>query len=155
MLIVCSGPDMFRALQKARELEVAFKQKFDATGLCVERIATGKEAVTEIAARAGAISLFTTRRFVRTANVLAEASKAGRATLAKTLAGDQDGFILLTLEDKPPEKSIINELGTIKVVSYDFPMMDVNTCTKWALAEARQMGLVDEKAVSEIVEATN
>src|SRR5690349_2995349 len=55
MLIVCHGPDTFRALQKARELELAFKQKYDAHGLSVERLASGKDAVTEIASRAGAI----------------------------------------------------------------------------------------------------
>lgn len=154
MLIICSGPDTFRALQKARELEAAFKQKYDAGGLSIERIASGKDAVTEIAARAGAISLFAPRRFVRTAQVLSEASKAQRTTLKKALAGDQDGFILLTIEDEPPSATTLKELGEVKTVRYDFPVMQPAAFMKWALEEAKRMGLQDEKSVRAIVEAT-
>lgn len=155
MLIVCSGPDTFRALQKARELETAFKQKYDASGFSVEQISSGKEAVTEIAARAGAISLFSPRRFVRTAQVLSEASKAQRATLKKALSGDQDGFILLTIEEEPPSASVLSELGEVKIARYDFPAMDARDFATWALEEARRMGLRDEKAVRAIVEVSS
>ncbi len=152
MLIVCSGPDTFRALQKARELENAFKQKFDKTGLCVERIASGKEAVAEIAARSGTVSLFASRRFVRTTNVLAEASKAQRAALSRVLAGDQEGFILLTLEDEPPNAAVLEELKQVKVVRYDFPLMDQGAYVTWAREEAYKLGIKEDKTVQEVVE---
>lgn len=155
MLIVCSGPDTFRALQKARELEAAFKQKYDAGGFSVEQISSGKEAVTEIAARAGAISLFCPRRFVRTSQVLSEASKAQRATLKKSLSGDQEGFILLTIEDEPPSAAALNELGEVKIARYDFPAMDGRAFVAWAMEEARRMGLQDEKVARSIAEASN
>ncbi len=155
MIIVCSGPDTFRALRKAQELEAAFRQKYDASGLCVERITSGKEAVTEIAARAGAISLFSSRRFVRTTQVLSEASKAQRATLKKILAGDQEAFILLTIEEEPPSAAVLSELGEAKVAHYAFPVMESGVFTKWALEEAKRLGLQDEKAVRVIAEATS
>lgn len=155
MLIVCSGPDTFRALKKARELEAAFKQKYDGNGISTEHISTGKEAVTEVAARAGAISLFAPRRFVRTSQVLSESSKAQRATLKRALSGDQDGFILLTLEDEPPTASVLNELGAdIKVVRYDFPLLQGKAFYEWALEEAQGLAINDLARVKQIAEAT-
>jgi hypothetical protein len=155
MLIICSGPDTFRALGKVRELEVAFKQKYDAHGISCERIASGKEAVTEVAARAGAISLFATRRLVRTSNILGESSKAQRTTLKKVLAGDQDGFILLTLEEEPPTATVLNELGSeTKIVRYDFPALQGKAFVDWALGEARLLNIEDERSVRRIAEVT-
>lgn len=155
MLIICSGPDTFRALEKARELEVAFKQKYDASGISVEHISTGKEAVTEVAARAGAISLFAPRRFVRTSQVLNESSKAQRATLKRALSGDQDGFILLTLEDEPPTATVLNELGKeMKIVRYDFSLLQGNAFYEWALEQAQKLNMQDTSRVKRIAEAT-
>ncbi len=155
MLIICSGPDTFRALEKARELEVAFKQKYDTNGISVEHISTGKEAVTEVAARAGAISLFAPRRFVRTSQVLSESSKAQRATLKRALSGDQEGFILLTLEDEPPTATALNELGKdIKIVRYDFSLLQGKAFYEWALEQAQKMNIQDFAVVKRIAEAT-
>ncbi len=156
MLIICNGPDTFRALKKAKELESAFKQKYDTTGLSVEHLAPGKEAVTNVAARAGAMSLFTPRRFVRTSNILTDSSKPQRATLKKTLSGDQEGFILLTLEDEPPTATILKELGTdIKIVRYDFPPLEGKAFIDWALEEARIMNIQDETIIRRIAGITN
>lgn len=155
MLIVCSGPDTFRALKKARELEVAFKQKYDAQGLSVEHISSGKSAITEIAARAGAVSLFASRRFVRTSNVLAEATKVQRGTLKKVLMGDQDGFIVLSVEEEPPIATVLKELEPeVKIVRYDFAASQGEAFFAWAREEAAEMGFVDEKIVREIARAT-
>lgn len=155
MLIVCSGPDTFRALKKARELEVAFRNKYDAHGLSVERISSGKAAITEIAARAGAVSLFAPRRFVRTSNVLAEANKAQRATLKKVLAGDQDGFIVLSLEEEPPTAMVLKELEPeVKVVKYDFAELRGDAFLKWAMEEAKGLEIVDEKIIRQVVRVT-
>ncbi len=154
MLIVCSGPDTFRALEKALELELAFKQKYDAHGLSVERLSSGKDAVAEIASRAGSINLFAPRRFVRTANLLSDANKAQRVTLSKVLAGDQDGFIVLTLEEESPTGAVLKELGTgVKVIKYDFPYMSSRDFFAWATQTAAKMGLQDVHAVREIAEA--
>jgi hypothetical protein len=35
MIIVCSGPDTYRAREKARELTAAFREKHDPQGLAV------------------------------------------------------------------------------------------------------------------------
>lgn len=156
MLIICSGPDTFRALKKAKELESAFKQKYDATGLSVEHLPPGKEAVTNVAARAGAMSLFTPRRFVRTSNILTESSKPQRTTLKKILSGDQEGFILLTLEDEPPTATVLKELGEdIKIVRYDFPSLQGKAFLDWALEEGKAMNIQDETVIRHIAELTS
>lgn len=155
MLIVCSGPDGFRALRKAQELEKAFREKYDARGFCVERVEAGKHAVDEIAARAGAMSLFAPRRFVRTANLLAESGKAQRATLKRVLAGDQETFIVVTVEDEAPTAAILKELGNeIKIVRYDFLQLQGRAFFDWALGEARVLGLTDEACARRIAEVT-
>lgn len=155
MLIICSGPDTFRALKKARELEVVFKKKYDAQGLSVEHISSGKSAITEIAARAGAVSLFASRRFIRTSNVLAEATKVQRGTLKKLLMGDQDGFIVLSVEEEPPIATVLKELEPeVKIVRYDFAALQGEAFLAWAREEAAEMGLMDEKIVREIARVT-
>lgn len=154
MLIVCSGQDTFRALQKTRELEMAFKQKHDPQGLCVERLTSGKEAIAEIAARARGMSLFASRRFVRTADVLREASKAQRFVLKNALCGDQDGFILLTQEEEKPSRAILEEFGsTVKVISYDFPLLNESAFIAWAIEQAKVMGFQNILSIREVAQA--
>ena len=93
MLLVCIGPDTFRAQAKARELENAFRQKYDLDGSSIERISPGKDGVDEVIERANTVSLFCPRRFMRTANLLMDCPKAKQTALVQSLTKDPENVI--------------------------------------------------------------
>ncbi len=154
MLIFCSGPDTFRAQAKAQELEEAFRKKYDANGLSVEHLSSGKEAVTDIVERGSTMSLFASRRFLRTRNLLTESTKATRQLLAKALAYDQESVIVLSVEDDPPLATTLKELGTeIKIIKYDFPLLQGAAFLQWADQVATILGITDRQKARALAQA--
>jgi hypothetical protein len=120
MLILCIGPDTFRAQRKANELEKAFREKYDVAGSSVERLPLGKAAADEIVERAHTMSLFTPRRFLRTANLLNELPAAKIKNVTRALSGDQESTIVVSIEEEMPKAKILEELKEIKIIKYDF-----------------------------------
>ena len=65
MLLLCTGPDTYRAQQKAHDLERAFIEKYDKQALSVDHLDAGKDAIDEVLRKADSVSLFNPRRFLR------------------------------------------------------------------------------------------
>ncbi|HEU0051231.1 MAG TPA: hypothetical protein VFQ60_04225 [Patescibacteria group bacterium] len=140
MLLLCLGPDTFRAQQKAHELEEAFKQKFDARGLSMERLLPGKESVDEIIQRANTISLFCPRRFIRVANLLSECPKSKYESLAQALAKDPENVIVVDVESDPIPESIMRKFESVnKIIKYDFPQLSGHAFLVWVRQLAAEM----------------
>lgn len=148
MLLICSGPDTFRAQAKARVLEQAFREKYDTQGLSVERLEEGKDALQHIAGRGATMSLFATRRLVRVRNLFENLPKTGRATLVRVLSGDQDHFILLTVEDSPVSEDVLSDIRTsAKVVVYPFPELSGSDFRTWVRERAAELEIHDTQAI--------
>ncbi|MDP3793986.1 MAG: hypothetical protein Q8R07_04530, partial [Candidatus Uhrbacteria bacterium] len=121
MLILCIGPDTFRAQGKARELEEAFKKKYDPSGSSVEHVSFGKKGVDEVMERANTSSLFSSHRFLRTSNLIGECPKNKQAALAKTLARDSDHVIVVSVEDEAPAAVSLEPFEkNVKIIKYAF-----------------------------------
>lgn len=152
MLILCIGPDTFRATRRAQALEAAFRQKYDSEGRSVEHIASGKGAADEIIERAGTASLFSARRFLRTQSLLEETSKSKLAPLAQALAHDPEQTIVVSTEAEAPSSSTLKQLSDVKIVTYEFPALQNNDFFRIVSALGSELGVAkdaDLKLLSE------
>ncbi len=142
MLIACIGPDLFRALEKARELETAFRQKYDAEGSSCEQLhQEGTELIDEVVERVNTVSLFTPRRFLRVRDLLKNCPKGRVAALEKALSVDPDNVIVVTVEsDLPPEATLAIVSKLPKWVRYDFPRLDARAFGTWIRERALALG---------------
>lgn len=152
MLIVCHGEDSYRALQKARALEVAFRDKYDVDGRAVEHLPNGKDGVEALLMHASGGSLFASRRFFRVDGLLSGCPKGRVESLKKVLAQDVEMTIVVTVEAALPEKSTKAFLTTPKLIQYDFPYFTGSKFISWAMEEAAAHGVTDEKVVRAVAE---
>ena len=154
MLIVCSGPDSYRALEKARELESAYRQKYDAEGRSVERLVSGKEGLDAVLSLTAGASLFSTRRFIRCDGLLSACPKGKRDALTKALSHDPEMTIVVSIEPKLLTDKEVSELSSkIKLVHYPFPALSVGMFHSWAKNYAGKFGFSDEKTLSVLIDA--
>lgn len=99
MILVCAGPDTFQALRKARELERAYREKYDPTGISIERISSTK-SLEVLAERMGSVGLFSQRRCLRATNLVSSWKKADWDRAAKLFARDAEQTIVISVEDE-------------------------------------------------------
>lgn len=125
MLILCVGPDTFRAQERVRELTNHFVQKYDHAQLSQERLdSSGAALVEEVIERLHTPSLFAPKRLVRVQNLLVDCPKSKQSALKQALARSTDEVILLDREDEPPAEVLLKALiGDLKVTRYDFPLL--------------------------------
>jgi len=158
MLIACIGPDIHRALEKARELEAAFQQKYDQDGSSCECLhEEGAELIDAVIERANTVSLFTPRRFMRVRDLLKNCPKGRVAALEKALSVDPENVIVVTVEsDVPPDATLKIVSAMPKWVRYDFARLDQRAFEVWIRERAAQVkiSLTDEQ-LAWIVERSN
>lgn len=144
MLIACIGPDVHRALEKARELETAFRQKYDQDGSSIEFLhEEGAELVDAVIERANTVSLFTPRRFMRTRDLLKSCPKGRVAALEKALSVDPENVIVVTVENDVPPDATLKIVSVLpKWVRYDFARLDTRALETWIRERALQLKIV-------------
>lgn len=156
MLILCLGPDTFRAQEKAHELENAFKSKYDLAGSSIERLPAGKEAVEEVMKRVNTPSLFAPRRYIYAPELMANCPAAKIEPLAKALSQNVEQVIVVSVESEQPEIKILKKIESItKVVKYEFPELTGNAFYQWLKSVADCLNVTDGAAVSKIAEAAD
>lgn len=100
MLLVCTGPDSFRALRKAQELERAYREKHDPSGLSIERLTVTAKSVETIAERVGAMGLFAQRRCLRATGLVASWKKPDWERAGKLFQRDPEQSIVISVEEE-------------------------------------------------------
>lgn len=153
MLILCTGPDTFRAQRKARELEEAFRTKYDPSGLSIEHLAGGKTALQALTQRAGTRSLFSSRRFLRGTQLLEEVPDAKVKILAKILAQDQEGIIVVTTEHIMPSAKYLEAMAGVKVIKYEFPQAQGEAFHALVRVWASEQGIANQAIIDRIAMA--
>lgn len=150
MLIACIGPDIYRALEKARELEAAFRQKYDQEGSSIEQLhQDGAELIDEVVERVNTVSLFTPRRFLRVRDLLKNCPKGRVAALEKALSVDPENVIVVTVESDVPADVTLKSMSALpKWIRYDFGRLDTHAFDKWIRERALLVGctLTDAQA---------
>ncbi|MBI4138702.1 hypothetical protein HY479_00950 [Candidatus Uhrbacteria bacterium] len=147
MLIICSGPDTFRAREKARELTAAFKKKFDPTGQSVE-IANVDEGLPAILNRLGNASLFFTKKFLRVDGLLDGITPTELAQLLRRLENDRDQTIVVTVEEGSPSKGVLEKCSSAPLFHYPFPLQEGGAFRSWVRERAKYLGVPTETADS-------
>lgn len=151
MLLLCSGEDSYRALEKARELEAAFRKKHDPSGQATERLSSGKEGVEALLVSAAGGSLFSPRRFFRVDGLISNCPKNRQDALLKVLARDVDQTIIVTLEEGAMTEKLLKPYTTLqKFIHYTFAPLSPTAFLQWATEYAKNKGISDISAVRSI-----
>jgi hypothetical protein len=145
MIIVCSGPDTYRAREKARELVAAFRSKHDPHGLATE-ILDGPVELSTLLSRLSSGSLFATKKLIRADGCLEKMKIADVRTLAARLAADGDHTIILTLEEEPPNAKTLEALASAPLFHYPFEMQTGALFRAWVRKEAVLHGVSQDVA---------
>lgn len=140
MIIICSGPDTFRARTKARELVAAFRDKHDPQGLSYETI-EGVEGASVLLSRLASGSLFAAKKMIRADGCLAKMPLADVSALATRLMKDGDQTIVLTVEEEPPVSKILDALKTAPLFHYPFPVQAGAAFKGWVRERAKKVGI--------------
>lgn len=155
MLIACIGPDVFRALEKARELEAAFRQKHDPEGTSIEQLTeSGADLIDELTLKANTVSLFTPMRFLRVRNLLTDCPKGRLKALEKALSVDPEHVVVVSVETEPLVDTTLKMATTLpKWVRYDFPRLEGSAFEAWIRQRAQLIGYtLNELQIREIVD---
>ncbi|MBI5654312.1 hypothetical protein HZC53_01480 [Candidatus Uhrbacteria bacterium] len=144
MLIVCSGPDTWRARKRAQELVEAFKAKHDASGFSTEALKSGDfQAVMN---QIGAPSIFSPKRFIRCDGLLEGLKIADIRKLSSRLKTDGENTILLTVEAEPPAQKTIDEFEGQGFFHYAYPNVTGSAFQQACIAYAKDKGVSESKA---------
>lgn len=155
MLIVVTGPDTYRAISRAKDLEQAFRQKHDPSGLNIERLPDGVEGIDALLAGAGTASLFSPKRFLRVSGLVSSCPKTKEKALIKLLASSPDDLIIVDYEeDELSEKALKPYKDTPKFTLNPYPLLSgveyASHVAKMALAQ----GVADQNLIKKLVNFT-
>jgi hypothetical protein len=152
MLIICSGEDSFRALEKARELEEAYRMKYDKEGHSVERPAFLSEGIDRLLSSGSGASLFSERKFIRLDGIATSCPREKRESILRVLGNDVEKLIVVGVESgKLNEKDLKPYRALPKLILYDYPVLSPYQFGRWAQSYALKNGFRDAKRVQKIV----
>jgi len=155
MLILCSGPDVFRAQERVRELVTHFAQKYDIDQTSVERLeGSGTVVVDQLIERVNTPSLFAPRRFLRVSNLWRDCPKAKQAALVQALSRDVENVIVVSFEEEPLTEVLDRIIQPIpKITRYDFPLLQGQAFVAWVTQLAQRLAITDATTIKNIAEA--
>ncbi len=155
MLLVCSGDDTYRSLERAHELEAAFRSKYDPSGSSVDRLPSGKEGVGALLSALAAASLFAPRRFLRVDGLLTSVPKDRLAAVVQSLERDVEATIVVTVEEGELAEKVLKPFKSLpKFNQYDFPPLPPTQFQKWCADFAAKQSVKDARAVKLIADAS-
>ena len=100
MLIVCTGPDTFRARQKYAEMIFGYKLKYDNSGSSIEKIDSSADVYQEVLSRLSNQSLFSQKKMIICEGLLSKLTAAQAKKLNSALESDADMTIVVDYLDK-------------------------------------------------------
>lgn len=151
MLILCVGPDSFRALQKAQELEKAFIEKYDPRGLSVEQLEEGAGSIDAVIERVNTVSLFSPRRYIRVSGLIHSCPKTKQQALIHALGKDPERVIVVSVEREMPSATLASIFSVVpKFLRYDFPVLSGPEFQKWVHLMALRLGIDHPQLVARL-----
>lgn len=154
MLILCCGPDTYRATQRAHELEEAFRTKHDPSGTSIERLEAGKGVVDEVIERSLTVSLFSPMRFIRADGLIENCPKPKAKALANALSKDPERVIVVSIEQEKPTNTDLKPFTDVpKLIVNDYPLQRGKTFEDWLKQVANVLGITDQTSVTKLARA--
>ena len=139
MIIVCSGPDTYQSLERARELERAYREKYDPSGASVERL-TRALSPQELASKLLNTGLFTRRMFVRV-SYLFSSWKASDWAQAKSFFAKQEAeqaSICVCVEEDLSEERERDICAWPKGMVYRYKLLAGQKWIQWCQQQAQK-----------------
>lgn len=156
MLIVVSGLDSYRSLERARFLESAYRLKYDSTNCSIEHLQGGKEAIDPLLSICVSGSLFSSRRFIRADGIISSCPKPKREALIKALAHDSEMTIVLCREDGLVKDVDLKGFSALPGFKHDvFDLLSPMSFLQWAREHASSVGYADDAGIRRIADASN
>ena len=152
MLLLCVGPDSYRARQKAQELERVYREKHDPSGWSIETIEPA-QALETIARRVGG-GLFAKKTFLKATGLLHAWKKTEWARAEMALARTGDDVIIVSLEEdlSNEEEKRLQSIGKVHI--YRHPFLAGTAFLDWAKARALEAGVPWDSALEAFARAT-
>lgn len=117
MLIICTGPDTFRARLKFRDLVLAYRNKFDQSGKSIEYF-TSEDLLGHISARLSHQSLFASKRMFVCDGMLEKVTPKQMEKLSQSIRRDGDITVVLDYEEKAPKESLLKSFQDKEMFLY-------------------------------------
>jgi hypothetical protein len=156
MLIVCSGLDSYRSLERVKFLEAAYREKYDPAGSSIDHLSYGKDAIDPLLSLCVSGSLFSSRRFIRADGIISSCPKAKRDALIKALAHDSEYTIIVCREEGVLKDSDLKPFFALSGFKHDqFDPLSPAKFFQWAKEQASAIGYANESVVRSIAEASN
>lgn len=153
VLILCCGPDSFRALARAKELEFAFRQKHDPEGRAIERLGFGKEGVDDVIEKAAGASLFSPKRFLRADGIISSCPKAKQKALIEALSRDVESMIVVSIEEEMPSSVQLKPFEALpKFVMSEYSPLRGKAFSDWAKEYAKSLENIDQKSLDTLID---
>ncbi len=106
MLIICTGPDTFRARLKFRDLILAYKTKFDQQGKSIEYL-TSEDLFDRVSSALTHQSLFASKRMLVCDGLFERITSKQIEKLGNNIRKDGDFTIVLNYEEKMPKENLL------------------------------------------------
>jgi DNA polymerase III subunit delta len=156
MLIFVYGDDTFRSQEKVRELEAAFKKKFDPTAMNLSTFA-GKLDVGEVLQAVASAPFLAPKRMTVVRGLIENVTKGDQKTWEEGLAKVPDSAIVVLWETegvKATEKSALYKSlsSGADVHRYPFPALEGFALSKWTAARMKALGgNIEPRALADLV----
>ncbi|MBD3328659.1 hypothetical protein GF340_05160 [Candidatus Peregrinibacteria bacterium] len=117
MLVICAGPDGFRARLKYRDLIGAYKKKYDEKGDTVEHLPSDNlyEAVLS---RLGNQSLFASKKLLVCEGLMSQLTAKQASNLRNAVYKDGDITVVIDYEDKAPKATAVKSFKEKELFVY-------------------------------------
>jgi hypothetical protein len=153
MLLICSGEDSYRAIRKAQELELAFKEKFDKSGMSADHLEGGKSMIEELLKKADTVSLFSPKRFIRCDGLIEQCPKNRLEAVIKSLNKDADNIIVVTVEAQTISEAALKPWKDVqKQFHYPFPRLDGSAWQQFVIDEANKRSVPSSDDLNKLIE---
>ncbi len=117
MLIICTGPDTFRARLKFRDLVLAYKNKYDKAGSTVEALEPN-DLFQQINVRLSSQSLFASKKMLICEGLLQQVTPKQMEKLSQSIRRDGDITVVLDYEEKAPKESLLKSFQDKEMFLY-------------------------------------
>ncbi len=118
MLVICAGPDSFRARLKYRDLIDAYKKKYDEKGDTVEYLPS-ENLFEVVISRLGNQSLFASKKLLVCEGLLSKLTAKQTSNLRDAIYKDGDITVVIDYEEKAPKATAVKSFQEKELFVYE------------------------------------
>ncbi len=144
MLIICAGPDSFRARLKYRDLVGAYKKKYDEKGATIEHL-QNENLYETLLSKLSNQSLFASKKLLVCEGLFQKLTAKQASNLRDAIYRDADISVVIDYEDKEPKATAIKSFEEKELFVYSHELAkgtELNKivkdlCKRYGVAETR------------------